>query len=40
MTASQDKNRKSKFFALTQAKIDNETRVHQKKTESSTQTEI
>ncbi len=31
MTASQVKNRKSKFFALTQAKIDGETRVHQRR---------
>ena len=31
MTASQVKNRKSKFFALTQAKIDDETKVHQRR---------
>jgi len=31
MTASQVKNRKSKFFALTQIKIDGETRVHQRR---------
>jgi len=39
-TVSQDKNRKSKFFALTQTKIDDETRIHHKKKESSTQTVI
>ncbi len=31
MIASQVKNRKSKFFALMQIKIDDETRVHQRK---------
>ncbi len=31
MTASQVKNRKLKFFALTQIKIDDETRVHQRR---------
>ena len=31
MTASQVKNRKSKFSALTQVKIDGETRVHQRR---------
>jgi len=31
MTASQVKNRKSKSFAFTQAKIDGETRVHQRR---------
>ena len=31
MTASQVKNRKLKFFALTQAKIGGETRVHQRR---------
>ncbi len=31
MTASQVKNRKSKFFAPTQAKIGGETRVHQRR---------
>ncbi len=31
VTALQVKNRKSKFFALTQAKIDDETKVHQRR---------